>query len=189
MQRLAKPSARERREGSNPSPSASLLSQQGRHVEVVPLALCAARREVLRDLRSLYGDAYSAIHEDAAQHAIEVVLRRGPDAFDERGIDGYCIAVARHYVGHEHRRHGRRRTDLADDAEGSRAAGAFDIDDAIELRDLRAGIDALNPNQRLALTGRLLGLSYKQIQAATGCSYTWVNKHTAKGRTALRAAA
>jgi hypothetical protein len=40
----------------------------------------------------------------------------------------------------------------------------------------------------VALTCRLLGLSYKDAQRATGHTYTWVNRHITEGRRALREA-
>ena len=55
----------------------------------------------------------------------------------------------------------------------------------LEARELLRQVDVLRPGPRTALTCKLLGLSYKQVQRATGHTYTWVNRHIVEGRRAL----
>lgn len=65
---------------------------------------------------------------------------------------------------------------------------ARDLAEEVEQRAALAALADLSRNQRLALTGRAIGLSYAEIAAATGHQWTWANRHVTKGRAALRAA-
>jgi DNA-directed RNA polymerase specialized sigma24 family protein len=57
-----------------------------------------------------------------------------------------------------------------------------------ELRELLDAMADLSEGRQVALTARLLGLSYGQTVDATGRSYTNLDRHTKEGRSALREA-
>lgn len=58
-----------------------------------------------------------------------------------------------------------------------------------ELRELLEAMAELSGSRQVALTARLLGLTYPQTMEATGMSYAAVDRHTKEGRAALREAA
>src|SRR4051794_41980403 len=61
------------------------------------------------------------------------------------------------------------------------------LHDQLEARELVRRVNQLRPQQRVALTCRMLGLSYEEAMQATGHTYTWVNRHITEGRRALEA--
>lgn len=56
----------------------------------------------------------------------------------------------------------------------------------LELAEILEG-DTLTDDDRRSVTAQLIGLSYKQECAATGRTYTNVNRHRTEGRAKLRA--
>ncbi|MGH2763227.1 MAG: RNA polymerase sigma factor [Thermoleophilaceae bacterium] len=56
----------------------------------------------------------------------------------------------------------------------------LDAHEAIRL------VGQLTPNQRLAMSLRVAGYSYRELADLTGQTYTWVNRHLTEGRRALR---
>lgn len=65
----------------------------------------------------------------------------------------------------------------------NRAARAYDHD---ELLDMLAALELLKPDEKRALTARALGLSYDEICAVMGWSYTKTNRCITEGRRAAR---
>ena len=59
------------------------------------------------------------------------------------------------------------------------------LHDQLEARELVRRVNELRSGQRVALTCRLLGLSYEEAMQATGHTYTWVNRHVTEGCRAL----
>jgi RNA polymerase sigma factor (sigma-70 family) len=83
----------------------------------------------------------------------------------------------------------RRKGELLDDVAAFELRSArADPELALEVREALAALAALKPNQRRALTLRLAGLSYVEIQKVENVSFTWVNRHLTEGRRAMRAA-
>lgn len=119
------------------------------------------------------------VAEDACALAWLQLLRRQPGR--ER-IVGWLYTVAKHEAFALLR---RTRRESPDDEVAARPDG-LDLDDAIEARRALRLLDWLKPQQRLVLRLRMEGHSYASIQACTGQSYTWVNRHVTEGRRALR---
>lgn len=59
---------------------------------------------------------------------------------------------------------------------------------AVESDRIRRALATLKPAQRLVLLMRARGYSYDQIAESTGKTYTWVNRHLAEGKAALKKA-
>ena len=60
---------------------------------------------------------------------------------------------------------------------------------ALERREAVELLNGLGVNQRVALTLRAAGFSYREIAAITGKTYTWTNRHLSEGRARVRALA
>jgi DNA-directed RNA polymerase specialized sigma24 family protein len=131
---------------------------------------------ILRSLRRRFHGTPLATLEDGAAFAWEQFAAKPPP-------DAYALAwlqlVARNEVLRLLRRWEQPR-DPRPDLHGGRT-----MDTELDARELMRQVDGLKPGQRVALTCRLLGLTYKDAQQATGHTYTWVNRHIVEGRRAL----
>jgi RNA polymerase sigma factor (sigma-70 family) len=117
--------------------------------------------------------------EDAAGLASVQLLRYPPER--ER-ILGWLYTVAKH----EGFRLAKRQTAAGSEANFERASDGEDPVARIGAREALELVGRLRPSQRQVLELRIAGLSYREICAATGQSYTWVNRHLTEGRAALR---
>jgi RNA polymerase sigma factor (sigma-70 family) len=63
------------------------------------------------------------------------------------------------------------------------------LDDLLEARAALRGVAALRPVRRRVFERHLAGLTYHEIQAELGVTYTNVNRHITESRAELRAAA
>ena len=160
---------------------------------------------MLRSLRRRFHGVAAATLEEGAGFAWEKLIATPPAS--EENLLGWLIVVAQHEVLRLIRRWERAVEIEADPSyrgsdDGHVSAwgrlsefqilqscnrGIESLDDRLEARELLARLDALNPGQRIALTCRLLGLSYEEAMQATGRTYTWVNRHITEGRRALEA--
>jgi DNA-directed RNA polymerase specialized sigma24 family protein len=132
--------------------------------------------------------------EDACSFAWLQLLRYQPERGDQ--LLGWLRVVAerRAWVLMRGERRALRASDLGGDLdEGdtdplAAAGGATDPDLAALLddRDQLQLLHKLKPQQRTCLLLLGHGYSYKQIAAATGHTYTWVNRHVREGKQALR---
>jgi RNA polymerase sigma-70 factor (ECF subfamily) len=117
--------------------------------------------------------------EDAAGLAWVQLLRRQP----ERGrIIGWLYTVAKHEA---FALIGKRRRETPGE-ELHEVICCFDLDGVVEARRALRALDRLKPQQQVVLRLRIEGLSYDEIAEATGRTLTWVNRHIAEGRQALR---
>ena len=132
-----------------------------------------------RRLATAFTNLPRASTEDAIQHAWEQLVRKPPGYFQADGDPApWLFVVARNALRGES---GRELAALGDDV----PAPALDLDASVDAGTALAG---LTLHQRTALTCRMLGLSYRESSAATGRTYTWVNRHTTEGRAAVRVA-
>ena len=126
-------------------------------------------------------------HRDVAEEACAVawlqLLRYQP----ERGprLFGWLLTVARHEAYRllrlEQREPSLEQLDRRPDHVGGR-----DPFEQLALAEQLALIAQLPARQRLALGLFARGYSYREICAATGQSYTWVNRHISEGRARVR---
>ena len=124
-------------------------------------------------------DVPRELAEDACSLAWLQLLRRPPS---HENIVGWLYLVAKREALALLFRYGREE-------ESEDAADPMiepDHLDAVVAKQERRLIARLKPQQRLVLLLRGKGYSYAQIQAATGKSYTWVNRHMSEGRAALK---
>ncbi len=137
--------------------------------------------ELDRALARSYPQVSGAMREDAASHAWEQLLRKPADFLHyDASPMAWLFVVARHELW-KLAGNGTVSLDVMAETTGQTA------DSELELSELRSRIGRLKPAQQVAMTARLLGLSYHQVMKATGRSYTWVNRHTVEGRKALAA--
>lgn len=123
------------------------------------------------------------IAEEACTLAWLQLLRLQPERTDT--LVGWLYTVAKHEAYALLRR--RRREVAHDELEPDPAAAAAgDPFEQLAQVDLLALIGQLSPQQRLALGLFARGYSYREICAATGKSYTWVNRHITEGRARIR---
>jgi RNA polymerase sigma factor (sigma-70 family) len=123
--------------------------------------------------------------EDAYQRAVEILLTRAPST-DPAELLPWMKTVVKHEafaVGRQRARHGTpSELEKIEPLVGLAASPA----ELAERRDrLRLGAEALRrlkPQEVRALLLRAEGLSYREICAATGWSYTKVNRCLSEGR-------
>jgi DNA-directed RNA polymerase specialized sigma24 family protein len=120
---------------------------------------------------------YTDQPEDAAAHAWEVLWRHRA-RIDVDGAIAYVHVVARHEAYRLGRSHAVDVAELIPDPRDAYAE--------LEAMDL---LDRLPWHQRTALVARALGIGYDELAEQLGRTYTWVNRHTAEGRAAVRRAA
>jgi RNA polymerase sigma factor (sigma-70 family) len=123
--------------------------------------------------------------EDAYQRAVEILLTRAPST-DPAELLPWTKTVVKHEafaVGRQRARHGTPSESEQIEPFAGLAAGPAEL---AERRDrLRLGAEALGrlkPQEVRALLLRAEGLSYHEICAATGWSYTKVNRCLSEGR-------
>ncbi len=61
-----------------------------------------------------------------------------------------------------------------------------DIELALETKNALHLLAGLKASQRTVISLRVAGYSYQEIEAITGKTYTWVNRHASEGRALLR---
>jgi RNA polymerase sigma factor (sigma-70 family) len=122
--------------------------------------------------------------EDAYQRAVEILLTRAPST-DPADLLPWMKTVVKHEafaVGKHRTRHVPSEAEQIEPLAGVAASPA----ELVERRDrLRLGAEALGrlkPQEVRALLLRAEGLSYREICAATGWSYTKVNRCLSEGR-------
>ncbi len=75
----------------------------------------------------------------------------------------------------------RTGADLAE-----QVADPRDIELALETKKALHLLAGLKASQRTVISLRVAGYSYQEIEAITGKTYTWVNRHASEGRALLR---
>jgi DNA-directed RNA polymerase specialized sigma24 family protein len=127
--------------------------------------------------------------EDACQSAWTIMLRRQPD---RTTIFAWLRVVAIHeaYRLSAIERREVHLEDLAIEGDWETIlAGRVTVEDQLEALEALRAIAALPDAQRRDLTLRVAGFTYREIAAMTGGrTYTNVNKHLVKARTAIRRA-
>jgi RNA polymerase sigma factor (sigma-70 family) len=119
--------------------------------------------------------------EDACQFAWLTLTRR-PDVLDGPSPRGWLITVALHAYLAEW-----RSAPVA--VEGLDTLEAPPLEDAIEARDALSRVAKLRPVRRRVFERRPAGLSYTEIMAELGITYTNVNRQVTESRAELRRAA
>jgi RNA polymerase sigma factor (sigma-70 family) len=132
--------------------------------------------------------------DDAVQFAWMQMLRRQPD---RDRIYGWLVLTARRQAWQLARE--RRREEAADGfvdpATGFTANLGERIEHPLSLQRRVDGLDALRSlaalpdRQRRVLARKVAGLTYAEIEADLGWSYTQVNRHLTRARRTLRDAA
>lgn len=136
-----------------------------RHVAAVARALGRRRDEV----------------EDCCQFAWATLARR-PDVLDGPSARGWVVAVAVHeYIADA------RRAPLPTEWLDSQCAPPLDV--VLDAREALRMVAALRPVRRRVFERKLAGLSYTEIAAEQGLTYTNVNRQITESRAELRAAA
>lgn len=134
--------------------------------------------------------------EEACQQAWLILLRRQPD----RGatLFAWLVTVAIH---EGYRLSAIDRRDLSLDApapaadewvpghQGHRIVDRDVVDESLEARRALRALAALTGRQRQYAVLRVAGLSYREIAAREGVTYTNVNKHLTKASRRLKDAA
>ena len=136
-----------------------------------------------------------AVAEDCASFAFLQLCRRQPTRCEQ--TPGWLRIVARHeaYAWHRHTRRCPSLDEPVSDAPelgGDRATFAdlvrapVDIELAVDAREALRSLAGLGERRRTALTLKVAGYSYREIQELLGVSYTWINRHITEGRAKLR---
>jgi DNA-directed RNA polymerase specialized sigma24 family protein len=127
--------------------------------------------------------------EDACQVAWTIMLRSQPD---RTAIFAWLRVVAIHeaYRLSAIERRELRVGDLATEGDWETIlAGCVTVEDQLEALEALRALAGLPDRQRQDLSLRVAGFSYREIAAMTdGRTYTNVNKHLVKARTAIRRA-
>lgn len=143
--------------------------------------------ELLRSTRRFTNSTEDG--EDAVQRALEIMVRKGP-ALEQEWALSYLKVVARHEAFAIRR--SNARTEPLDGFEPDRLEDRHGVssDELCERIDskTRASRDLprLKHDERRALGLLAAGLSYGEICARTGWSYTKVNRCISEGRARLR---
>ena len=138
-------------------------------------------RLVKRVARHLRGQRDVA--EEAAALAWVQLLRCQPD----RGprLFGWLFVVAKHEAYRLLRQQGLELPDHSPDTRIDHTDSGDPFEHLARAQQL-ALIAQLPARQRLALGLYVRGYSYREISAATGKTYSWVNRHITEGRAAVR---
>jgi len=130
-----------------------------------------------------------ALIEDACQTAWTILMRRQPD---RAAVFAWLYVVAIHeaYRLSAIERRELHLEDLAIDGDWETTlAGRVTVEDQLEALEALRALAALPDRQRQDLSLRVGGFSYREIAAMTGGrTFTNVNKHLVKARTAIRRA-
>jgi DNA-directed RNA polymerase specialized sigma24 family protein len=123
------------------------------------------------------------VAEEAAALAWVQLLRcqphRGPRLF------GWLFVVAKHEAYRLLREQARELPDHSPETRIDHTGSGDPFQHLARCEQL-ALIAQLPARQRLALGLYVRGYSYREISAATGKTYTWVNRHITEGRAAVR---
>jgi RNA polymerase sigma factor (sigma-70 family) len=119
--------------------------------------------------------------EDGCQQAWAILARR-PDVLDGPAPRAWLVTVAVHECIAE-----ARRAPLPIDSVREPVAPA--LDDLLEAREALRLVAELRPVRRRVFERRLAGLSYAEIVAEQGLTYTNVNRQVTESRAELRAVA
>jgi RNA polymerase sigma factor (sigma-70 family) len=119
--------------------------------------------------------------EDACQEAWAILARR-PDVLDGPAPRAWLVTVAIRECLRAARRDPIPVEQLPE-------AVAPALDDLLEARAALRQVAELRPVRRRVFERRLAGLSYREIAAELGVTYTNVNRHITESRAELRAAA
>lgn len=119
--------------------------------------------------------------EDAVMFAWEQLVRRGLDDYSQ--VLGWLVTVATHEAYSVSRKRGR---EAGDEPLFYAVSEASDPQAQVEARDEVALLAQLKPQQQVTLGLLGQGYSYREICEITGKTYTWVNRHIAEGKAALR---
>ncbi len=130
-----------------------------------------------------------ALIEDACQTAWTILLRRQPD---RASVFAWLYVVAIHeaYRLSAIERRELHLEDLAIEGDWDTIlAGRVTVEDQLEALEALRALAALPDRQRQDLSLRVAGFTYREIAAMTGGrTFTNVNKHLVKARTAIRRA-
>jgi RNA polymerase sigma factor (sigma-70 family) len=130
-----------------------------------------------------------ALIEDACQTAWTILLRRQPE---RASVFAWLYVVAIHeaYRLSAIERRELHLEDLAIEGDWETIlAGRVTVDDQLEAVEALRALAGLPDRQRRDLSLRVGGFSYREIAAMTGGrTFTNVNKHLVKARTAIRRA-
>lgn len=127
--------------------------------------------------------------EDACQFAWAQLLRHQPD---RDHVFGWLRTTA---IREAWALSGRERRAISLDVPTGEREDAGTFADLVPARDIELELDArealhalamLRPKHRYAMSRLVAGLSYEEIQAEGGLSYTQVNRHLTRARAALR---
>lgn len=168
---------------SHRSPQAAIPVRRARGIDPAVVARELGPR--MRGLARHHGAGPDA--EDVWQRALEIAVRRA-DELDPDWVEPWLRVVVRN----EARRIARSRRHVLLEEDLERASDAHEARDAerIEFIDLRErarrDLPRLKPQERRALGLLGAGLSYREICARTGWTYTKVNRCVGEGRAALR---
>jgi RNA polymerase sigma factor (sigma-70 family) len=131
-----------------------------------------------------------AVAEDCASFAFLQLCRNQPDRCEQ--TPGWLRTVARHeaYAWH---RHTNRCWSLDERAAGGGGAAftdlvpaPVDVELAFDAREALRSLAGLGDRRRTALTLKVAGYSYREIQDLLGVTFTWINRHLTEGRAELR---
>jgi RNA polymerase sigma factor (sigma-70 family) len=129
--------------------------------------------------------------EDAVADAWLICANRW-DSVDVETVGGYVFTVARHELGRLVAKRARQMPSSDETLERLAAGESVGGDEHIERLDVSARaqriLAVLRPREQRVMVGRAIGLTYDEIAAATGTTYTNVNKHLSSGRERARAA-
>jgi RNA polymerase sigma factor (sigma-70 family) len=123
-----------------------------------------------------------ALIEDACAEAWLIAWRHRETIDDTRPL-AWLVVVATHELFALL----RKRRNETDERGSEPFTNVGDPELAFEAREALEALSGLKPQQREALGLRAGGYSYEEIQARTGRTYTWVNRHVSEGKRALRA--
>jgi DNA-directed RNA polymerase specialized sigma24 family protein len=142
--------------------------------------------DLLRALRNRFTRASvpDALIEDACGQAWAIAWRQRGQIEADNPL-GWMVVVATHEAYALLR---KRRLEAPDEFINGDAAAARrgDPELALEAREALEALCKLKPHQCLALGLKAAGFRYQEIQAITGRSYTWVNRHVSEGKRALK---
>lgn len=143
----------------------------------------AMRRLLTRTFPSAEG-----LVDDAVSEAWVIVAGRFEHVRPE-SFGGYLYTVARHELIRLAKRAKRQTPVEPSDLDALVGGHEDDYVSRIHARERAQAVMALlRPREQRAAVGIALGLSYDQLAAATGTTFTNVNKHLSRGRARARLA-
>jgi len=133
-----------------------------------------------------------AVAEDCASFAFMQLCRTQPDRCEQ--TPGWLRTVARHeaYAWHRHTNRCWSLDEPAPALDGRRATftdlvpAPVDVELAVDAREALRSLAGLGDRRRTALTLKVAGYSYSEIQQLLGVTFTWINRHVTEGRAELR---